>query len=191
MTATATATATTATATATTPTTKTTPTTTTLPTSIAPATPDAPVAEDPIPAVLRTVLELFGRELAAVRFGDLDRAVLDEAAVEVRRAAAEVTRIETELAAARTVLDSRLEALRHKAQRALSYARIFAEDDPALRRRLEALDTPDASPSGDGESIAARSPGVVAARRRRRPSAPASPALFDGDHETAALAAPR
>lgn len=95
---------------------------------------------DPIPTEARAALELFGQELREVRFPDLDGALLEACAQEVRDAQLEVECIEAALEQARAVVRERAQVLALKAQRALSYARIFAADNEELSTRIAELD---------------------------------------------------
>ncbi|XXF78435.1 hypothetical protein P2318_01380 [Myxococcaceae bacterium GXIMD 01537] len=97
---------------------------------------------DPIPPALQALLELFHQELAQVKFPDVDGAVLREAAARVRERAEEVARAQAALEAARQALQETQEALLQKGQRALAYARVFAEDDAELSTKLDAVSLP-------------------------------------------------
>jgi hypothetical protein len=97
------------------------------------------IVDDPVPAAMSHLLELFATELADVRFGELDRVSLEKAAEKVRVAAAELGRAEAAAEAARAVLESAREALLQKGQRALAHARIHAEGTPELEQRLQAI----------------------------------------------------
>jgi ElaB/YqjD/DUF883 family membrane-anchored ribosome-binding protein len=93
-----------------------------------------------VPPSLQAVLELFENELAHLRFPDLDRAVLEAAAERVEDQAAALRQAEAALLAARDALQDSLDALQHKCQRALAYARIYAEDDAELSGKLDAVE---------------------------------------------------
>lgn len=93
-------------------------------------------ADTSLPAFARDVLSLFREQLAEVQFGDLDLALLDAHASALYAAQREVERIEAELAAARDCAAQRSQALMAVAQRALSYARIYAESTPELLPRV-------------------------------------------------------
>ena len=109
------------------------------------------------------VLRFFQEVLADVRFPGLDAAVLTTAAAKVREADAEVARCALALEAARAGLAHAQDALCAKSERALAYARIYAEDDPALRAQLDAI----GGPPDDAASPAPQ-------RRRGRPPRAAS-----------------
>lgn len=86
------------------------------------------------------LLDVFGAHAPTLRFPEVDHTTLEALAAEVREAAAEVARCEQALAGARRALDEHHETLRTRAERALAYARIYAEDDATLRERLEAIE---------------------------------------------------
>jgi hypothetical protein len=95
-----------------------------------------------IPSPVQTVLDLFATDLAEVRFGDLDAKTLDSLASDVRSAADAVASAQALLDDARSKLQERQEALLQQAQRALAYARVYAEPDAALTERIEAISLP-------------------------------------------------
>ncbi|MCY1032993.1 hypothetical protein OV207_16095 [Corallococcus sp. BB11-1] len=97
---------------------------------------------DSISPALRGLLELFATDLADVKFPDVDTAVLGEAAALVREKAEAVARAQAALDAARQVLNESQESLLQKGQRALAYAKVFAEDDAELGAKLEAIHLP-------------------------------------------------
>lgn len=94
---------------------------------------------DPIPASVREVLALFEDELEGVRFGDLDAAILQAMAEEVRLSSREVDEARALLEAAQSKLERDRLALVARADEALAYARIYAAREPALAPRLDAL----------------------------------------------------
>jgi hypothetical protein len=96
-------------------------------------------ARDPVPPLARDVLELFRGPLEAVRFPDVDRAALDLGERELLDAQVALEEAELALERARAVVLERSGALAARAQRALAYARVFAEDDAALRERVSAI----------------------------------------------------
>ena len=149
---------------------------------------------DSIPPVVKQILDLFSRDLAEASFGGLDRRVLEEAASRVAAHAEAVDRAEAALEAARATLAESQEVLHGRAQRALAYARVFAEDDPELSARLEAITLP--RPAAPRRVTLESSPaGELAPRRRGRPrgsatDAASAPALFEkheADGPSAAL----
>jgi hypothetical protein len=94
---------------------------------------------------VQAVLELFQGPLADLRFGDVDAAGLASVAAEVEGAAAEVARQEAQLNELRQSLTERQDALLVLAQRALAYARVYAEHDEALTEQLARITLPRAS----------------------------------------------
>jgi hypothetical protein len=90
-----------------------------------------------IPPPIQTILDLFDSHLADVRFGDI--------AAEVQATADVVTAAQVALDSARIALHERQEALLLLAQRALAYARVYAEADESLSARLEAVTLPRAA----------------------------------------------
>lgn len=97
---------------------------------------------EPISPAVQSLLELFDDELKELKFPDVDAAALEAAADKAREAALAVERAELALDAARQALAERQEQLLAKSQRALAYARVFAEDAPELLARLEAIALP-------------------------------------------------
>ena len=108
---------------------------------------------------VQAVLELFKGPLADVRFADVDAAGLASVAAEVESAAAEVARQEAQLTELRQSLTERQDALLLLAQRALAYARVYAEHDEALTEQLGRISLPRAAkprkPSATKESVEA------------------------------------
>ncbi len=95
---------------------------------------------DPLPAELRAIVELFNGELAKVSFPDVDAAVLQREVDEVTARAREVARARQALVGAESALSERTALLAQLAARGLAYARIYAEAHPArtdLARKLE------------------------------------------------------
>src|SRR3712207_432931 len=87
---------------------------------------------EPVPSAVQDVVDLFVTELASLKFGDLDPASLAAASEEVRALAADVTRAEAALENTRACLADKRDALVQQAQRALAYARVYAENQPEL-----------------------------------------------------------
>ena len=95
-----------------------------------------------IPAPIQTLLDLFTTSLADVRFADVDGQTLASSAAEVEIAAKSVAAAQSALDAARDALQSKQDALLQRAQRALAYARVYAESDEAQSRKLDAVSLP-------------------------------------------------
>jgi hypothetical protein len=100
---------------------------------------------DPVVLPVQTVLELFATTFAELRFADVDSQTLEHLATDVRSAADIVASAELALEAARSALQEKQDALLQHAQRALAYARVYAENDEALGARLEAITLPRAT----------------------------------------------
>jgi hypothetical protein len=95
-----------------------------------------------IPAPVQTILALFTTSLADVRFADVDGPTLARLAADVESAAESVAAAQSALDAARDAFQERQDALLQHAQRALAYARVYAEDDAALSEQLDAINLP-------------------------------------------------
>ena len=91
------------------------------------------MAHDPISEAAQRVLALLHGPLADVRFPDADRNLLDADAAAVRAADQAVHDAEAALSSAKDALDDAQRQLRERTQRALAYARIFAETHPGVR----------------------------------------------------------
>jgi hypothetical protein len=91
---------------------------------------------------IQSVLDLFKGPLSSVRFADIDAEGLAHLAAEVEAAASEVERHEVALAELRHSLSQKQEALLVLAQRALAYARVYAEDDEPLLAELSRISLP-------------------------------------------------
>jgi hypothetical protein len=104
---------------------------------------------------VQTVLDLFATELADVRFGDVDAKRLTTLAADVQSAAEAVAAAQALVDDARNKLQERQDALVQHAQRALAYARVYAEPDASLSARLEAiaLPRPARRPRSDAEVL--------------------------------------
>lgn len=94
---------------------------------------------------IQSVVQLFRGPLAGVRFGDIDAAGLEGLASEVESASVELQAQEAKLTGLKQSLAERHEALLTLAQRALAYARIYAEGDETLSAQLEQIALPRAA----------------------------------------------
>lgn len=99
-----------------------------------------------IPAFARDVIALYTDAMPEVRFPDLDLEVLQSTAAELRTALVSVERAAAELEAARTAAQRHGELLDAQAERALSYARVFAQGDALLSERIALLGRSKSSP---------------------------------------------
>jgi hypothetical protein len=123
--------------------------------------------ENPVAPACKAVLDLFDGELAEVKFPEIDRETLDEAAREVQERFDALIRAEAALALARETLQESQEALMAKCQRAVAYARVYAEDNSELGQRLEAISLP--------RGARQRGPGKESAGDEARPAARRAP----------------
>jgi hypothetical protein len=105
--------------------------------------------DHPVPPFARAILELFREDMREVRFPDLDHDSLTALADELNAAQFEVECVEAALASAREVLRERAQALTAHAARGLSYARIYAAENPSLTSRIAEIEqlTGEAKPS--------------------------------------------
>ncbi|HSY25147.1 MAG TPA: hypothetical protein VK841_23640 [Polyangiaceae bacterium] len=104
-----------------------------------------------IPAPVQTILALFTTSLVDVRFADVDGPTLAHLAADVETAAESVAAAQAALDAARETLQTRQDALLQHAQRALAYARVYAEGDVALSQQLETISLPRPTRRARGE----------------------------------------
>lgn len=121
---------------------------------------------NPIPTAVKELLALFDGPLAGVHFPDVDGAALREQVASVDAAVKDVEAAAAAWAEAKRTVDARLEVLLQKAQRALSYARVYAEDKPELDAQLAPLVLPK---WGDPRGTKTNGAEAVAARKRGRP----------------------
>lgn len=121
------------------------------------------MSQDPVvPPALLALHAIFTSALQDLRFGNFDESVLGAAIAQVGARADAVAAAEAALAEARAGLAQAQDELLHTGQRALAYARIYAEDDPELSERLLSLA---ATLGGRDTPAAAKEP----VRRRGRP----------------------
>ncbi len=126
----------------------------------------------PIPPAVQQVLDVYETHLPLVKFGDLEATVLSKAAEEVVTAASALERAEAALETARAALQEKQESLFQKAQRALAYARVYAEGDPELAARVEEISLLRSSrrtPKVDGIEGVSAAPAAETPLRRGRP----------------------
>lgn len=105
----------------------------------------SPASEDPVPAEVHAVIELFTNQLTKVSFPEIDAASLRRLADEVRTEARAVARAREALDVALAALASRTASLTETAARAVAYARIYSAAHPdraALSSALAALSAP-------------------------------------------------
>jgi hypothetical protein len=136
-----------------------------------------------LPAPVQSVLDLFASELADVRFADVDAPTLARLAAEVRSVAEVVASAQAALESARRALDERQELLLGHVQRAVAYARVYAENNEELSQRIEAIALPRATRRVRGaDDTLVLSPGPQPSPRPRgRPKKSARMATADSE----------
>ncbi|UJR87083.1 hypothetical protein [Sandaracinus amylolyticus] len=144
---------------------------------------------DPVPALAREILELYRGPLTEVRFPDLDRSILETAEGELIDAQRTLEAAERALEAARAVVAERTATLTAKAQRGLSYAKVFTEDQPELRERVTAIAAIASvvrrpEPARDEASAAANAPKKRGRPRKIREEEGAAPLFAEGAPST-------
>jgi len=144
----------------------------------------------PLSPPIQALLELFQGPLAEVRFADVDAAGLSHQASLVDAAAVAVAEQEVRLAQLRQTLVEQQDALAVLAQRALAYARVYAEQDDALTEQLTRIALPrankprkvNAKPVSDSTSTV---PSVATRPEPAVTEAPATLAAEEGPDATA------
>ncbi|TKD01493.1 hypothetical protein [Polyangium fumosum] len=130
---------------------------------------------DPIPPSVQALMDLFANELSHVSFPGVDRAILEQVVTEVRTHTEAVVKAEAALEAARTALRDSEETLSSKTQKALAYARVYADDHPDIRSKVDSVARiAGATSSPPGPSREAN--GDTPKRRGRPPKAKAASA---------------
>jgi hypothetical protein len=127
---------------------------------------------DATPTPIRAALQLFETDLAHVNFADIDAETLAHAVSEVNALADVVATAQAALDSARSALQERQDALLGQVQRAIAYARVYAENDEALMQRLNAIPLPRsarvARAKDDAALVLSSAPQPAARGRRRR-----------------------
>lgn len=136
---------------------------------------------------VQAVLDLFEGPLQEVRFADVDAPALARLTQEVEASAAELAAQEAALETLRRNLAERQEQLLSVAQRALAYARVYAEADEALSAQLAAIQLP--RPTRRPKEKTAPTKGESAADANATPPLPHAPAAEEPPVEQAASAA--
>ena len=116
--------------------------------------PSTSLENDPVPADVRALIELFATHLAKVAFPDVDAAALRRDADQLRAQAKTVARAREALAAAIAGADACLTALTDAAARATAYARIYSEAHPdraPIAAALASLSRPVSEPVKPGK----------------------------------------
>jgi hypothetical protein len=125
---------------------------------------------DAIPTPIQSALALFETTFPDMRFADIDAKTLARAAADVQAVATVVASAQAALDSARGALQERQEVLLDQVQRAIAYARVYAENDEALRSQLDAiaLPRPTRRPRASDNAALVLSTAVVS-RKRGRP----------------------
>lgn len=123
---------------------------------------------------LRELVELFAGPLATLTFPGVDSRALVTLAAQVEADASELARLEATVAALRARLTDARDELLPRAQRALAYARVYADGDGSaeLAARLDALVLPrprPARPTPGTAATATNAPTDATPRKRGRP----------------------
>lgn len=153
---------------------------------------------DPIPPSVKALVELFKNELSAVTFPGVDVAILEQTITDVQTYTDAVLKAEAALEAARTALRESEEVLAVKSQKALAYARVYAEDRPEIAAKVDfvariagAAPASSTAPSRDGGSDAPKRRGrqkksaAAADPVDATPAAPAVEAVSDASADAA------
>ena len=96
----------------------------------------------PIDPSVLALSKLFDGPLQGVTFPDVDREALLEHIDFVRRCAEDLAQARAMLASAESALEERQGSLMAKSQRAMAYARIYADENPALLEELDRIVLP-------------------------------------------------
>jgi hypothetical protein len=127
---------------------------------------------DAIAPSIQSLLDLFTTALVEVRFADVNAQTLARAVADVEAASEVVTTAQSALDDARQALQERQETLLQHAQRAVAYARVYAESDEALSARLGAIALPRSTrrtrPNGEA-LVLSSDPPTTPTRPRGRP----------------------
>lgn len=107
-----------------------------------------------VEAPIRELVQLFEGPLQTVAFPGLEDKALAQLAAGVDRGAEEVARLEAELAQAKLVLEEQRSALLAKSHRALSYAKVYAEDQPEISAQLDRIVLPKLASKPRAKAIA-------------------------------------
>jgi hypothetical protein len=127
---------------------------------------------DVIPTPIQSLLDLFATALGEVRFADVDAQTLARAVADVQAASAIVSSAQASLDDARQALQDRQETLLQHAQRAVAYAKVYAESDEALSGRVNAIALPRSSRRSRASAdalVLSSDPPAARSRPRGRP----------------------
>jgi len=143
---------------------------------------------DVTPALAKQVIDLYANELSDVRFPDLDLTDLLQLQADLHAAQLELEGIEAALAEARQVIEVRSHTLIAKAERALSYARVFAQGNPELGPRVAEIGRRKGAAAASAQLVGGAQAGSASGmssddaaapgRRGRKPKLDAASELF-------------
>lgn len=133
---------------------------------------------DTTPLLARQVIDLYALDLAEVRFPDLDLSALLYAQSELHAAQLEIERVEQELVQARSIWESRAQVLAQKAERALAYARIYAQGDAELAPRIADIGRRKPAASADAAVSGMGGEAGAPKKRGRKPKTESPSELF-------------
>lgn len=122
---------------------------------------------DPIPPSVKALVELFKNELSAVTFPGVDGALLEQLIADVQKYTDAVNKAEAALEAARVSLRESEEVLTIKSQKALAYARVYAEDRPEIASKVDVVARIAGTSSGSSAPPARDKDGNSDAPKRR------------------------
>jgi hypothetical protein len=117
--------------------------------------------DDPVRVEHRAVIDLFANQLASLTFPDVDAALLQRQAEDVRAEAVAVANAAAALEAAQKKLADRNAILGETVARGLAYARIYADAHPdrhALASTIAAVSTPALPPAAAPKKRRGRPP---------------------------------
>lgn len=118
-----------------------------------------------VPQAVRDLLAFYNEHCPETRFGDLDIRVLQRAVESIDEAAQRVIEAEEAVAQARAQFREVESGILVKANRTLSFLRIFVEDDETQQAKLESI--ANGLPSGRRRGKAAAASGSGEPRQRR------------------------
>jgi hypothetical protein len=136
---------------------------------------------DAIPTPIRAALSVFETALADVSFADIDAETFARTVAEVTALADAVASAQAALDSAKNALQERQEVLLGQVQRAMAYARVYAEDDEALMQRLNAIPLPRSGRvvrAKEDAALVLSSTPQPASRGKRRKAVPVSESML-------------
>lgn len=92
--------------------------------------------EDPINSAVKELIEIFRADLSSVSFPDVNGDALEKSIDQVMQKSKELDEAIAKVAAAKEVLEASQQELNQKCQRALAYAKVYAEDKDELLEKL-------------------------------------------------------